>query len=228
MKCQTCDSDNAEDAKFCAGCGVKLYEAYSSVATSNPRSLPATLLIAIRIVLIAIALGIVLVVLEDDTYNQTIIPWLGALFLIAGLFIFPRRGSLKVWDKTVRNALGVANVSMIHGVKAIRVWGGGSLMGLGVAPAYYLLQELVYVLLVLPAFIGIIVASVFRVRKLVLVTVGYLTLLSVVSYDLGTGGFNLTFEQRNLSAYSFLLVGLVWGLVWSTPFALWAWLKGTK
>ena len=211
MNCPACGSDNGEDAQFCAGCGAKLDEASSSVATSNPRPFPAILLIAIRIVLIAIGLGIALVILEDDTFNQTIIPWLGALFLIAGLFIFPRRG-VKVWEQTVCNAPGVANVQMVQGVKAIRVWGGGSLTGLGVAPAYYLLQEMAYGLLVLPAFIGIIVASVFRVRKRVLVT----------------GGFNLTFEQRNLSAYSFLRVGLVWGLVWSTPFALWAWLKGKK
>jgi len=116
-------------------------------------------------------------------------------------------------------------------VKAIRVWGAGSLTGLVVGPAHYLLdvwQVSGSGLLVLPAFIGIIVASVFRVRKRVLVTVGYLTLLSALAYNLGSGGFNLTYEQRNLSAYSFLSVGLVWGLVWSTPFALWAWLKGTK
>ena len=156
MNCPACGSDNGEDAQFCAGCGAKLDEASSSVATSNPRPFPAILLIAIRIVL------------------------------------------------------------------------GGSLTGLVVGPAFYFLQEPAYLILVLPAFIGIIVASVFRVRKRVLVTVGYLALLSVVSYDLGTGGFNLTFEQRNLSPYSFLRVGLVWGLVWSTPFALWAWLKGTK
>ena len=116
-------------------------------------------------------------------------------------------------------------------MKAIRVWGGGSLTGLVVGPAHYLLdvwQVSGSGLLVLPAFIGIIVASVFRVRKRVLVTVGYLTLLSALAYDLGSGGFNLSYEQRNLSAYSFLRVGLVWSLVWSTPFALWAWLKGTK
>ena len=111
---------------------------------------------------------------------------------------------------------------------AIRIVLGGSLTGLVVGPAFYFLQEPAYGLLVLPAFIGIIVASVFRVRKRVLVTVGYLTLLSALAYDLGSGGFNLSYEQRNLSAYSFLSVGLVWGLVWSTPFALWAWLKGTK
>ena len=165
MKCQTCGDDNPEQAQFCAGCGAKLDEASSSDATSNPRPFPASLLIAIRKVIL---------------------------------------------------------------VKAIRVLGSGSLTGLGVAPAYYLLPKMAYGLLVLPAFIGIIVASVFRVRKRVLVTVGYLTLLSVASWDLGTGGFNLTHEQRNLSAYSFLSVGLVWGLVWSTPFALWAWLKDTK
>ena len=103
-------------------CGAKLDGASSSDATSNPRSFPAILLIAIRIVLIAIGLGIALVVLEDDTFNQTIIPWLGALFLIAGLFIFPRRG-VKVWEQTVRNAPVVANVQMIQVVKAIRVCG---------------------------------------------------------------------------------------------------------
>jgi hypothetical protein len=215
MNCPACGRDNAEDAQFCAACGAKLNEASSSVATSNPRPFPATLLIAIRIVLIAIGLGIALVALEDGTFNQTIIPWLGTPFLIAGLFIFPRRANQK----------GAIKVIL---VKAIRVLGSGSLTGLGVAPAYYLLQEMAYGLLVLPAFIGIIVASVFRVRKRVLVTVGYLTLLSVASWDLGTGGFNLTHEQRNLSVYSFLSVGLVWGLVWSIPFALWAWLKGTK
>jgi len=227
MNCPSCGSDNAEDAQFCAGCDANLDEASNSDATSNPRLFPAILLIAIRIFLIAIGLGLALLVLQDDTFNQTIILWLAVLFLIAGLFIFPRQ-CMKVWEQTVRNALGVANVHLIHGVKAIRVFGGGSLTGLGVAPAYYLLREMAYGLLVLPAFIGIIVASVFRVRKRVLVTVGYLALLSVVSYDLGTGGFNLTFEQRNLSPYSFLRVGLVWGLVWSTPFALWAWLKSAK
>ena len=225
MKCPTCGNDNPEDALFCAGCGAKLDEASSSDARSNPRPFPANLLIAIRIVLIVIALGIALVALEDDTYNQTIIPWLGALFLIAGLFIFPRRG-VKIWEQTVRNALRVNNVQMIHGVKAIRVWGGGSLTGLVVGSALYFVDS--QLSFVLPAFIGIIVASVFRVRKRVLVTVGYLTLLSVLAWDLGSGGFNLSYEQRNLSAYSFLSVGLVWGLVWSTPFALWAWLKSTK
>ena len=219
MNCPACGSDSAEDAQFCAGCGAKLDEASSSDATSNPRPFPAISLIAIRIVLIVIALGIALVVLEDDTYNQTIIPWLGALFLIAGLFIFPRRANQK---GAIKGTL----------VKAIRVWGGGGLTGLVVGPALYfvdsLLGDLAYVVLVLPAFIGIIVASVFRVRKRVLVTVGYLTLLFVMGWDLGSGGFNLSYEQRNLSAYSFLRVGLVWGLVWSTPFALWAWLNGTK
>ena len=215
MNCPACGRDNAEDAQFCAACGAKLNETSSNVATSNPWPFPATLLIAIRIVLIAIGLGIALVALEDGTFNQTIIPWLGAPFLIVGLFIFPRRANQK----------GAIKVIL---VKAIRVLGSGSLTGLGVAPAYYLLPKMAYGLLVLPAFIGIIVASVFRVRKRVLVTVGYLTLLSVASWDLGTGGFNLTHEQRNLSVYSFLSVGLVWGLVWSIPFALWAWLKGTK
>ena len=218
MSCPACGSDNAEDAQFCAGCGAKLDETSSSVATSNPRPFPAILLIAIRIVLIAIGLCIALVVLQDDGLNQTIIPWLGALFLIAGVFIFP---------KGIGHGL-LPNLHTPSWKKAVRVWGGGSLTGLGVAPAYYLLQDMAYGLLVLPAFIGIIVASVFRVRKRVLVTVGYLTLLSAVGYDLGSGGFNLSYEQRNLSVYSFLRVGLIWGLVWSTPFALWAWLKSTK
>ena len=101
MKCTGCGNDNPENAQFCAGCGANLDEASSSVATSNPRPFPAILLIAIRIVLIAIGLGLALLLLQDETFNQTIIPWLGAPFLIAGLFIFPRqanqRGAIKVW-----------------------------------------------------------------------------------------------------------------------------------
>ena len=202
MSCPACGSDNAEDAQFCAGCGAKLDEASSSDATSNPRPFPAILLIAIRIVLIAIGLGLALLVLQDDTFYQTIIPWLGALFLIAGLFIFPRRANQK---------------------GAIKVWLLGGLTGSATGLLYFLATFFfdpnsylsAGIALITTAVVAVLLAKATDSKIIILVVVAYLT-LAVPVFQYWRTDPDVWVVVRDAT------VGLEAGFVWITPFAVWA------
>ena len=202
MNCPACGSDNAEYAQFCAGCGAKLDEASSSDATSNPRPFPAILLIAIRIVLIAIGLGLALLVLQDDTFYQTIIPWLGALFLIAGLFIFPRRANQK----------GVIKVWLLGGLT-------GSATGLLYFLATFFFDPNSYlsagIALITTAVVAVLLAKATDSKIIILVVVSYLTLAVPVFLYWRTDP-DVWVVVRDAT------VGLEAGFVWITPFAVWA------
>ena len=203
MKCPTCGNGSPENAQFCAGCGAKLDEASSSDATSNPRPFPDILLIAIRIVLIAIGLGLALLLLTDETINQTIIPWLGASFLIAGLFIFPRqanqRGAIKVW------LLGglTGSVTGLLYFLANFFFDPNSYLSLGIA-------------LITTAVVAVLLAKATDSKIIILVVVAYLTLAAVFDwyrFYLDPDIWVLVRDAR---------VGFVAGFVWITPFAIWA------
>ena len=203
MNCPACGRDNAEDAQFCAGCGAKLDEASSSDATSNPRPFPAILLIAIRIVLIAIGLGLALLVFQDDTFYQTIIPWLGALFLIAGLFIFPRRSNLK---------------------GAIKVWLLGGLTGSATGLLYFLATFFfdpnsylsAGIALITTAVVAVLLAKATDSKIIILVVVSYLTLAIVFEWSRFSLDPDVWVVVRDAR------VGFEAGFVWITPFAVWA------
>ena len=124
-------------------------------------------------------------------------------------------------------ALGSATASGIR--RAIKVWLVGGLVGLGTGLSFIMVHDALTtdlmfdlwefgVALVTPALIAVIVALVTRSRIVMLLAVAYLTLLIPVLGPAfgGTGSEPI---------WAFGALGLVGGLVWSTPFALWALLR---
>ena len=124
-------------------------------------------------------------------------------------------------------ALGSATAGGIR--KAIKVWLVGGLVGLGTGLSFIMVHDALTtdlmfdlwefgVALVTPALVAIVVALVTRSRIGILLAVAYLTLLIPVLGPAfgGTGSEPI---------WAFGALGLVGGLVWSTPFALWALLK---
>ncbi len=124
-------------------------------------------------------------------------------------------------------ALGAATASGIR--RAIKVWLVGGLVGLGTGLSFIMVHDALTtdlmfdlwefgVALVTPALIAVVVALVTRSRIVILLAVAYLTLLIPVLGPAfgGTGSEPI---------WVFGALGLVGGLVWSTPFALWALLR---
>jgi len=113
--------------------------------------------------------------------------------------------------------------------RAIKVWLVGGLVGLGTGLAFIMVHDalttdLIFdlwefgVALVTTALIAVLVALVTRSRIVILLAVAYLTLLiPVLGPAFGGTGSEPT--------WAFGALGLVGGLVWSTPFALWALLR---
>ena len=118
--------------------------------------------------------------------------------------------------------LGSAAASGIR--RAIKVWLAGSLVGLGTGISFTMVHDALTtdlmfdlwefgVTLVTPALNAVVVALVTRSRIVILLAVAYLTLLIPVLGPAfgGTGSEPI---------WAFAALGLVGGLVWSTPFAL--------
>ena len=113
--------------------------------------------------------------------------------------------------------------------RAIKVWLVGGLVGLGTGLSFIMVHDALTtdlmfdlwefgVALVTPALIAVVVALVTRSRIVILLAIAYLTLLIPVLGPAfgGTGSEPI---------WAFGALGLVGGLVWSTPFALWALLR---
>ena len=108
--------------------------------------------------------------------------------------------------------------------RAIKVWLVGGLTGLVTGLSFILVHEALTtdlmfelwesgVALVIPALSAVVVAIATRSRIVMLLAVAYLTLLiPVLGVALGASGS---------PPLLFAAIGLVGGLVWSTPFALW-------
>ena len=115
--------------------------------------------------------------------------------------------------------------------RAIKVWLVGGLVGSGTGVAFIAIHDALTidsmfdlwefgVTLLTPALIAVFAAKIARLRVATLVPIAYMTLLIPVLGPAfgGTGSEPL---------WAFALLGLVGGLVWSTPFSLWAW-RSTK
>ena len=124
-------------------------------------------------------------------------------------------------------ALGSATAGGIR--RAIKVWLVGGLVGLGTGLSFIMVHDALTtdlmfdlwefgVALVTPALIAVAVALATRSRIVMLLAVAYLTLLIPVLGPAfgGTGSEPI---------WAFGALGLVGGLVWSTPFTLWALLR---
>ncbi len=119
-------------------------------------------------------------------------------------------------------ALNTATTRRIR--RAIKVWLVGGLMGLVTGLSFKLVHDALTtdlmfdlwefaVALVTPALIAAIVAIVTRSRIVILLAVAYLTLLiPILGASFGASGSE--------PLWQFAALGLVGGLVWSTPFAL--------
>ena len=109
--------------------------------------------------------------------------------------------------------------------RAIKVWLVGGLMGLVTGLSFKLVHDALTtdlmfdlwefaVALVTPALIAALVAIATRSRIVILLAVAYLTLLiPVLGASFGASGSE--------PLWQFAALGLVGGLVWSTPFGLW-------
>ena len=110
-------------------------------------------------------------------------------------------------------------------MRTLKTWLVGSLTGLGTSLLFNLV---IYALttdgvldlwefgvsLAPPALMAILVAKLVRMRIVTLLAVAYLTLLiPVLGASFGASGSE--------PLWQFAVLGLVGGLVWSTPFALW-------
>ena len=115
--------------------------------------------------------------------------------------------------------------------RATKVWLVGGLVGSGTGVAFIAIHDALTidsmfdlwefgVTLLAPALIAVFAAKIARLRVAILVPIAYMTLLIPVLGPAfgGTGSEPL---------WEFAFLGLVGGLVWSTPFSLWAW-RGTK
>ena len=113
--------------------------------------------------------------------------------------------------------------------RAIKVWPVGGLVGLGTGTSFKIVYDSLTtdmmfdlwelgVTLITPALIAIVVALVTKSRIVIVLSVAYLTLLIPVLGPAfgGTGSEPI---------WAFAALGLVGGLVWSTPFALWMLLR---
>ena len=120
-------------------------------------------------------------------------------------------------------ALGAATARGIR--RAIKIWLVGGLVGLVTGLSFTLVHDALTtdlmfdlwefaVTLVTPALITALVAIATRSRIVILLAVAYLTLLiPVLGASFGASGSE--------PLWQFAALGLVGGLVWSTPFALW-------
>ena len=109
--------------------------------------------------------------------------------------------------------------------RAIKVWMVGSLVGLVTGLSFTLVEDALTsdlmfdlwelgVALVVPLLIAVLVALATRSRIGILLAVAFLTLLiPVLGASFGASGSE--------PLWQFAALGLVGGLVWSTPFALW-------
>jgi len=113
--------------------------------------------------------------------------------------------------------------------RAIKVWLVGGIVGLGTGLLFIMVHDALTtdfifdlwefgVALATPALIAVVVALVTRSRIVILLAVAYLTLLIPVLGPAfgGTGSEPI---------WAFSALGIVGGLVWSTPFALWTLLR---
>ena len=120
-------------------------------------------------------------------------------------------------------ALGAATARGFR--RAIKVWLVGSLVGLVTGLSFTLVEDalttdLIFdlwelgVALVVPLLMAVLVALATRSRTGILLAVAFLTLLiPVCGASFGASGLE--------PLWQFAALGLVGGLVWSTPFALW-------
>lgn len=109
--------------------------------------------------------------------------------------------------------------------RAIKVWLVGSLVGLVTGLSFTLVEDALTtdrmfdlwelgVALVVPLVMAVLIALATRSRIGILLAVAFLTLLMPVGAA-SFGGSGLE------PVWQFAALGLVGGLVWSTPFALW-------
>ena len=115
-------------------------------------------------------------------------------------------------------------------MKAIKIWFVGSLVGLVTGLSFTLVEDALTtdlmfdlwelgVALVVPLLIAVLVALATRSRIGILLAVAFLTLLMpVCGASFGASGLE--------PLWQFAALGLVGGLFWSTPFALFVLVKG--
>jgi hypothetical protein len=108
---------------------------------------------------------------------------------------------------------------------AIKVWITGGLTGLGTSLSFILAHNLLTtdhmfslwefsIASITPALIGVFASLATKLSPLILLVVSYMTLLMPV-----LGGFFGSSGSEPL--WQFAILGLIGGLVWSIPFALW-------
>ena len=108
--------------------------------------------------------------------------------------------------------------------REIKVWLVGGLTGLVTGLSFILVHDALTTDLILdlwefgvasvtPALVAVVVALATRSRIVMLLAVAYLTLLIPV--------LGVAFGASGSPLWQFAALGLVGGLVWSTPFALW-------
>ena len=115
-------------------------------------------------------------------------------------------------------------------MKAIKIWGLGSLVGLFTGLSFTLVEDALTtdfildlwelgVAIVIPLLMAALVALATRSRIGILLAIAFLTsLIPVCSASLGASGSE--------PLWQFAALGLVGGLFWGTPFALFVLVKG--
>ena len=119
-------------------------------------------------------------------------------------------------------------------MRSIKIWLVGSIAGSGTALLFFLATLILSidgeltllefgVALITPAIVAVLVAKATNSKIVILLIVTYLTLVIPVLGPLFGGP-----DPDVRVAATLVMLGLVGGLVWSTPFALWAYVRRGK
>ena len=116
-------------------------------------------------------------------------------------------------------------------MRAIKIWWAGGITGSGTALLFFLATLILSIdgeltlpefgiALIAPAIVAVLVARATNSKIVILLIVAYLTLVIPLLGPL----FGAPDPDVRVAA-TLAMLGLVGGLVWSTPFALWAYMK---
>ena len=119
-------------------------------------------------------------------------------------------------------------------MRAIKIWLVGSIAGSSTALLFFLATLILSidgeltllefgVALISPAIVAVLVAKATNSKIVILLIVAYLTLGIPILGPLFGGS-----DPDVRVAATLVMLGLVGGLVWSTPFALWAYMRRGK
>ena len=116
-------------------------------------------------------------------------------------------------------------------MRTIKIWLVGSVAGSGTALLFFLITQILSydgsldriefgIALITPAIVAILVAKATKSRMVILLFVAYLTLaIPVLGALFGAPDTSVRI------VVTFGMMGFMGGLVWSTPFAVWAFIK---